>query len=232
MCHLEGIAWCDGARASRHFGDFNILQEAQFLLVRGRDALSFADIVWLGARGVGARQCLLRRLVSRRCGLGSRRERHRRERSRRNQREPRRSRGIRSSERDAGTLLWCLQGTCRVDQCITDSDCATGTACGCAGAVTGLLANACVASGCRVDPDCGACGLCSPTVALGGPFNGYECRTATDSCTSDVDCMADQNDSNYVWCDYSGPVTGGGHTCRTLAMPTRTASGRLGSSAP
>jgi hypothetical protein len=112
---------------------------------------------------------------------------------------------------DAGTLLWCLQGTCRVDQCMTDGDCASGTACGCAGSLTGLPANACVASGCRVDEDCGACGLCSPTVALGGPFYGYQCRTATDSCTSDVDCMANQNDSNYVWCDYGGPATGGGH---------------------
>jgi hypothetical protein len=112
---------------------------------------------------------------------------------------------------DAGPSLWCLQGMCRVDQCMTDSDCAIGTACGCAGSLTGLPANTCVASGCRVDLDCGACGLCSPTTAVCGPFNGYQCRTATDSCTNDVDCMLNQNDSNYVWCDYGGPATGGGH---------------------
>jgi hypothetical protein len=111
---------------------------------------------------------------------------------------------------DAGTRLWCLHGTCQVDQCIADSDCVVATACGCAGSLTGLGANACVASGCRVDQDCGACGQCSPTAALCGPFHGYQCRTATDSCATDVDCMPNQNDSNYVWCDYAGPATGGG----------------------
>lgn len=82
------------------------------------------------------------------------------------------------------------------DNCMQDSDCASGGVCSCAGNTFAPQlhpsANTCVASNCRVDSDCGPGGYCSPTVSAGcGSFygvQGYDCHTPADSCINDADC--------------------------------------------
>lgn len=94
----------------------------------------------------------------------------------------------------AGLARWCHLGKCRVDQCLTDSECATGMACGCATDFGGnaIHTNLCLVSGCRVDADCGAGSTCSPSHStFCGSLTGFYCHAATDTCTTDADCCGD-----------------------------------------
>jgi hypothetical protein len=93
----------------------------------------------------------------------------------------------------------CFHGSCSPDQCTSDSDCASGTLCSCAGATRGYAGqspgNVCIPADCRVDSDCGPGGYCSPTVSSGcGSFygvQGYYCHRAGDACMNDEDCGGD-----------------------------------------
>jgi hypothetical protein len=92
---------------------------------------------------------------------------------------------------DAGALPRCLSGTCGFDQCLVDSDCPSGQACGCSDQQGGNIihTNSCVPAGCRVDADCGTNGTCSPDAsARCGSLSGYQCHAAADTCNSDADC--------------------------------------------
>ncbi len=86
----------------------------------------------------------------------------------------------------------CLHGTCSVDQCSVDSDCPSGSGCGCANSYyggNGLHANACFTSTCRVDSDCGTGGYCSPSFgAYCGGLTGFYCHGPVDTCVNDSDC--------------------------------------------
>ena len=95
---------------------------------------------------------------------------------------------------------FCQQHLCRVDQCLTDGDCAAGQVCNCASQFggNGFHNNACIATGCRVDADCGAGGFCSPaTNNRCGGVAGYYCHGAADTCDTDADCP-DQNDGGIL----------------------------------
>src|SRR5207342_512579 len=80
-----------------------------------------------------------------------------------------------------------LPGT---DQCMTDDDCAAGTACGCATQFRGnaIHTNTCVQAQCRVDSDCGPGGTCSPSESgYCSSLTGYFCHKPTDTCVTDAD---------------------------------------------
>jgi hypothetical protein len=89
---------------------------------------------------------------------------------------------------------------CSYDQCLQDSECATGGVCSCQGQTRGWAArspgNICVMANCRTDADCTDTHACSPSVAFeGGPFygvQGYFCHTKKDLCRQDSDCPASQ----------------------------------------
>jgi Cys-rich repeat protein len=87
---------------------------------------------------------------------------------------------------------WCRAGKCQEDQCLTDSDCATGQACACADEQIGNAqhTNQCTPTQCRVDADCGAGQVCSGTevdlCSGAGPF--FACHSAADTCRVDADC--------------------------------------------
>jgi hypothetical protein len=108
-----------------------------------------------------------------------------------------------------GVSLTCLQGKCSADQCLVDSDCPTGAACGCANSYYGgnaIHANSCFTSQCRVDSDCGPGGYCSPSFgAYCGALTGYFCHTAADTCTNDTDCScASSSGSQCAFAPASG----------------------------
>jgi hypothetical protein len=95
----------------------------------------------------------------------------------------------------------CRGGKCALDQCLTDSDCPSGQACGCAGQFGGnaIHTNACVPAQCRVNSDCDrSVGICSPTKGYCGNLLGYYCHTAEDSCITDADCC----DQSIPSCQY------------------------------
>jgi hypothetical protein len=99
---------------------------------------------------------------------------------------------------DGGSSLYrfCLNHTCSVDQCVTDGDCASTEACGCANQFGGNIihTNACVPTACHVDADCGAGGYCSPaTNDRCGSLSGYHCHKAADTCHVDADCPVTQD---------------------------------------
>lgn len=99
-----------------------------------------------------------------------------------------------------GGALFCY---CTYDTCMHDTDCAQGQTCACHGAAdTGGAGNTCIASGCRVDADCGPGGYCSPSVSsMGcGGLGGYYCHTAKDQCIDDSDC---QDGGFGMACEYS-----------------------------
>jgi hypothetical protein len=88
---------------------------------------------------------------------------------------------------------FCLQHTCRVDQCVTDADCPSDQACGCASQFGGnaIHTNSCIPTACHVDADCGAGGFCSPaTNNRCGSLSGYHCHGAADTCHDASDCAA------------------------------------------
>jgi Cys-rich repeat protein len=85
----------------------------------------------------------------------------------------------------------CLGGSCSLDQCLTDSDCPTGEACGCSAAFhgNGYYLNECVPAQCRTNADCGAGFACSPSNAgYCSSLAGFYCHSAADTCVADADC--------------------------------------------
>ena len=112
---------------------------------------------------------------------------------------------------------YCFQGGCGVDQCLTDSDCASNQVCACAGLLSGPLtryaANICVPAGCHVDSDCGPCGYCSPSAdPICGPSYGaraYGCHKPGNACGRDTDCGPSTGSVfSTPFCAYD-PMTGG-----------------------
>jgi hypothetical protein len=82
--------------------------------------------------------------------------------------------------------------SCSYDECLTDSDCPSGTPCLCRSSPTDDSPNSCAADpggNCVVDSDCGGGGYCSPSPSPDrcGP-GAYYCHTALDSCVNDTDC--------------------------------------------
>jgi hypothetical protein len=78
-----------------------------------------------------------------------------------------------------------------VDQCLIDSDCASGQVCICAdqqGGGAAHLGNVCMTTQCQVDSNCNGGQVCS--ASIGGCFGieGYDCHTNADVCLTDVDC--------------------------------------------
>ena len=115
-----------------------------------------------------------------------------------------------------GLNTHCLNGQCG-DECLTDSDCPNGQACGCAAQFRGnaIHTNACVLTGCRVDADCGPSGVCSDSESPHGcgGLNGYYCHAATDTCSTDADCAG-----NSSICAYQATL---GHwACQAKAVCT------------
>jgi hypothetical protein len=103
------------------------------------------------------------------------------------------------SDSGGGSAKWCLGGTCSVDQCLSDDDCAAGYVCGCSSgtAPVSYTSNTCVRTFCRVDSDCSS-GLCSPTyvgypsdTGRGnyGAFSGYACHSPPGGdCLTGITC--------------------------------------------
>jgi Cys-rich repeat protein len=131
-------------------------------------------------------------------------------------------------------ISYCFQGICGPDTCLSDSDCASGDACACAGSLdpqgsgsTGsggypgagyIAGNACVPAQCRVDADCGAGGYCSPSADftcgnLSGVV-GFYCHRPGDACQRNADCASPGN-AGPLNCAYDPDV---GHwACGTAA---------------
>ncbi len=112
---------------------------------------------------------------------------------------------------DKGELHRCQSPTCSVsgvgqDECLTDSDCPSGTACSCAGdfAANVGFRNRCIQANCRTDADCGSGGVCSPLIHPGpcGYVNGFFCRTPQDTCATDADCSLEVSGTS---CEYNFP---------------------------
>lgn len=100
------------------------------------------------------------------------------------------------AEGDNGRCLPNRGGNfCSYDRCFSDDDCTGPCICG----NTDTAPNSCTAGGCQIDADCGPLSWCSPTFGDCGDFGGvvaYECHTAEDECTDDVDC-ADEGPGAY-----------------------------------
>jgi hypothetical protein len=96
---------------------------------------------------------------------------------------------------------------CTYDQCMSDSDCASGGPCGCSLAFWSD-ANACLLGNCHTDADCPEPGYCSPTLGSCGNYAGvvgYYCRTCDDECVDDRDCVDPSRGAGY--CAYSPEVS-------------------------
>lgn len=120
---------------------------------------------------------------------------------------------------NAGIPMKCLQGRCALDQCLVDSDCATGSTCACAGSYyggNGEHPNRCFPSNCRLDSDCGSGGYCSPsTGGFCGTPTGFYCHGPADTCTSNADCVCESPQAGGA-CQYEPTV---GHwQCEPLAV--------------
>ena len=91
-------------------------------------------------------------------------------------------------------LAYCRDGQCSPDECLTDGDCPDGTACACASQFRGnaFHVNGCITTGCRVDADCGANGVCSESISPSpcGGIGGYQCHGPDDECNVNADCAA------------------------------------------
>ena len=124
---------------------------------------------------------------------------------------------------DAGYTLdrYCLKHVCSPDQCLTDGDCAAGSACGCASQFGGnaIHTNLCVPTGCNVDADCPS-GLCSPANGgYCGGFTSYHCRSAADTCASQSDCPATKTDAGFSFPNSCSYVPSVGHwQCTPLTV--------------
>lgn len=81
---------------------------------------------------------------------------------------------------------------CSYDTCGSAKDCPVGYTCDCRGGPG--KANRCIKAACRSDGDCGFGGYCSPSAGDcgGAAFQGvvgHYCRTTSDECVQDEDCM-------------------------------------------
>lgn len=78
---------------------------------------------------------------------------------------------------------------CDYDECFEDTDCDGDEVCLCDGSLFGA-GNVCVSANCRVNADC-ASGSCAPSFGclLGAAPEGWYCRTPSDACSRDEDCM-------------------------------------------
>jgi hypothetical protein len=109
---------------------------------------------------------------------------------------------------DAGVLYQgtCRAGVCRLDQCLTDRDCPSNTACNCRGDFGSNHGgrNWCEPANCRTDSDCGPGGVCSPSISSGpcGYLEGFFCRTPQDTCATDTDCASQ---GSGMSCEYFFP---------------------------
>jgi hypothetical protein len=123
-----------------------------------------------------------------------------------------------AGEPDYGPYKACLGGQCSYQQCLTDSDCPTGTACGCANQFGGnaIHTNTCVPSQCRVDSDCEG-GVCSPSSgAYCGSLTGFYCHSAADTCETNADCCGgDGGEPEFMQCVYDTTL---GHFACQAAM--------------
>jgi hypothetical protein len=99
-----------------------------------------------------------------------------------------------------GGLL--LDGTCSCSYgCATDSDCADGQICRCAGEGLGLTAQ-CIAADCSVDADCGD-QLCTGNIGTcSDSIYALHCTTPDDTCNSNGEC----NGSPCNWEDFEKPA--------------------------
>jgi hypothetical protein len=114
----------------------------------------------------------------------------------------------------------CLHGACGIDECLTDSDCATGTVCSCSSAYYGGIScyhpNLCVPSNCHVDGDCGSGGFCSPSAGYCGVVEGFYCHKPTDPCfdeTTDCACTGQPGFHACVYTPTIGAFVCGGGVC-------------------
>lgn len=114
---------------------------------------------------------------------------------------------------------------CVYDDCVTDADCAAGTACYCMPTTGGAgfmgAATECLTSNCRTDADC-ASGFCSPSIYPGGPGGcggkvfGNDCHTSSDECGNDSDCVLDNGGSLGAACVYAPEL---GHwACKAFSV--------------
>jgi hypothetical protein len=142
---------------------------------------------------------------------------------------------------DAGVLYQgtCRDRVCRLDQCLTDDDCAPGTACSCLGDYggNGEGRNWCVPADCRTDSDCGQGGVCSPSFGHGsvdpqmilGQFvntQGFFCHTPRDLCTTDESCGGPDSMLSCQYVPAYGTVdAGGGGYWTCVAAPTTHTAG-------
>jgi hypothetical protein len=116
-----------------------------------------------------------------------------------------------------GSFQGCLGGFCAFDQCLTDTDCPSGQACGCADQFGGNAVhyNRCIPAQCRQNSDCGAGGICSPSSgAYCSSLTGYYCHSAADTCTTNADCCS--GDFSASQCLYSDTL--GHFTCQALVV--------------
>ncbi|MCA9658538.1 MAG: hypothetical protein KC486_09350, partial [Myxococcales bacterium] len=112
---------------------------------------------------------------------------------------------------DFGGVLGATTCSC-VYGCATDSDCADGEICRCAGDGLGLYTE-CIVGGCVDDSDCGdyLCGLSPDTCEPGGFLT--QCHGPDDLCYDDADCgdftpcAYEPNAQNGLW-ECNGAVCG------------------------
>lgn len=129
-----------------------------------------------------------------------------------------------ATAKDCPTWSRCVRGRCHTDDCYEDTDCGPSAVCACepakpVGANFGR-GHRCVKSACRLDADCGPGGACSPTFDFDcGSYHGvvgYQCHTAKDACTDDVECQEDGG-TPYAYCGFepkSGRWTCGQANCK------------------
>jgi hypothetical protein len=126
---------------------------------------------------------------------------------------------------DAGASVYgdyhaCLANECSFDQCLADTDCPTGQACGCADEFGGnaIHYNQCIPTQCRTNGDCGSGWTCSPS--SGGYCSslvGFYCHSAADTCATDADCICPgATQAPYAQCVYTPQL--GHFACQVSAV--------------
>ncbi|MGH7440564.1 MAG: hypothetical protein ACRENE_33150 [Polyangiaceae bacterium] len=111
------------------------------------------------------------------------------------------------------TTARCLNGSCTLDTCFADRDCAANEVCLCASTYYGGNAchtNVCIPAQCHVDSDCGPGGYCVATIGYCGSPEGYYCTKPTDPCidpSTDCSCKSSVNGlSAPAACSYDAAV--------------------------